>query len=120
MSKASEEGFEDRLSKRRLSFLDIISLFEAPHIGGKLARELKAADMTSLLEALHIGGKLAREHKAADMNNLQAVICGSRNLVVPPLTSRRRPLTSTRQELPSEKNRPRGSCERAPVYVRAM
>ena len=81
MSKASEQSSEDSLSKP--SFL-------ASHIGGKLARELKAADMNSpqtaiywvrsfrnvRLKASNIGGKLACEVKvkAADMNNLQAVI----------------------------------------------
>ena len=74
LSKASVQSFEGRLGKRKLSFLDKIGLFEASHIGGKLARELEAADMISLFEASIIGGKLARELKAADMNSLQAVI----------------------------------------------
>ena len=77
----SKPGILDNISLR-------IVRFKATHIGGKLARELKAADMNSLqaviygvrslrivrLEASHIIGKPACEVKAADINNLQAVI----------------------------------------------
>ena len=74
MSKAPEKSFEERLRKRKLSFLDKTSLFEASYIGVKLTRELKAAGMISLFEASNIGGKLAPGFKAADISSPQAVI----------------------------------------------
>ena len=50
-------SFEARITKARTDF-------ELPRLSLRIVR----------LEASHIGGKLAREVKAADMNNLQAVI----------------------------------------------
>ena len=54
----SKISFEARVTKAETDF-------ELSRLSLRVAR----------LEASHIGGKLAREIKAADMSNLQAVIC---------------------------------------------